>query len=225
MRLFALMFSFVLLGSLPALAAEEKAAKEVAPPAKEVVADPTAAADLLKVTSEDHILGDAKAPVTIIEYSSLSCPHCAHFHNDILPQLEKDYIDTGKANLVFRPFPLNAPALKAGIVLSCVPKDKYYTFTRVFYRLQEKWAFTENYLADLKTISKVGGMTEEQFDACVNDKKLEEKAIEERKKEGDVLKIEATPTFYINGEKIQGASDYTIFKDAIDKKLKEAEKK
>lgn len=229
MRPFLLGLSLVLLASAPvhaeekAASPEKPAAAEKAPAAKE--AAPVDTAKLLEITPQDHVLGNEKAPVTIIEYSSLSCPHCAHFHNDILPQLEKEYIEPGKAKLVFRPFPLNAPALKAGIILSCVPKDKFYTFTRVFYRLQEKWAFTENYLADLKTISKVGGMSDEAFDKCAGDKALEEKALEDAKKTGDALKIEATPTFFINGEKMRGAADIAPFKELIDKKLKEAEKK
>lgn len=225
MRPFLLTLSLVLLATAPVQAAE-KANPAQAAKAPAVAETPSAdVATLLEITKEDHILGDEKAPVTIIEYSSLSCPHCAHFHNDILPQLEKEYIEPGKAKLVFRPFPLNAPALKAGIILQCVPKEKYYTFTRVFYRLQEKWAFTENFTADLKTISKVGGMSEEEFDTCANDKAREEKALEDTKKIGDTLKIEATPTFFINGERLQGASDFAPFKAMIDKKLAEAEKK
>lgn len=180
---------------------------------------------LLEVQKDDHVLGDPKAAVTIIEYSSLSCPHCAHFHNDILPELQKKYIDTGKAKLVFRSFPLNAPALKATLVLQCVPDDKYYTFARVFFKLQEKWAFTENYLADLKTIAQVGGMKPEDFDKCVNDKKGEEKVLADRMQLDKELKIEATPTFYVNGEKQQGISDAESFEKIIDKHLKDAEKK
>lgn len=227
MRPFLLGLSLVLLASAPVQAEKKAVPEKNAADAKVAASDAPSAdvAKLLEITKEDHILGDEKAPVTIIEYSSLSCPHCAHFHNDILPQLEKEYIETGKAKLVFRPFPLNAPALKGGIILSCVPKDKYYTFTRVFYRLQEKWAFTENYTADLKTISKVGGMSDEEFDKCSNDKAREEKALEEAKKTGDALNIEATPTFFVNGEKMRGASDYAPFKEIIDRKLKEAEKK
>lgn len=183
-----------------------------------------AASTLLEVQETDRVLGDPKAPLTIIEYSSLSCPHCAHFHNDVLPEVQKKYIDTGKAKLIFRNFPLNAPALKGALVLQCVPEDKYYTFARVFFKLQEKWAFTENYLADLKTIAQVGGMKPEDFDACVNDKKREEKVLAERMRIDKELKIEATPTFYVNGEKQQGISDAASFEKIIEKHLKDAEK-
>ena len=118
---------------LTALAAAFPAAAQ-SPPAS---AD---AASLLQVTPQDRVLGQADAPITIVEYASMTCPHCAHFANEVLPELKKKWIDTGKAKLVMRPFPLDQVALRAEMLARCLPPERYYPMIETLFKTQEKWA-------------------------------------------------------------------------------------
>ena len=102
-----------------------------APP--QPTADPRA---LLQVTKDDRILGKPDAPITIVEYASLTCPHCAHFQAEVLPEIKKQWIDTGKAKLVLRDFPLDEEALRAAMIARCAPPDRYYAFAETFLRLR-----------------------------------------------------------------------------------------
>src|SRR3954468_7537936 len=98
-------------------------------------------------------MGKPSAPIVMVEYASLSCPHCAHFSNTVLPELEKHYIETGKLRYVLRQFPLNEPALKGAVLLDCVgeqSKDKYFIFSKVLFDAQDKWAFDGNYMSGLE---------------------------------------------------------------------------
>src|SRR6516165_8332780 len=99
----------------------------------------------LQITKDDRILGSLEAPITIVEYASLTCPHCAHFANDVLPEIKKAWIDTGKAKLVLRDFPLDEPALRAAMIARCAPPDRYYAFAETFFAAQEKWVRTTDY--------------------------------------------------------------------------------
>lgn len=163
-------------------------------------------ATLLSPKPGDIIMGDVNALNTIVEYSSLSCPHCAHFHEKVLPDLEKEFITTGKAKLILRHFPLNDPALKASIVVECAGNAnlKRENFIKVFFSMQAQWAFAESYLADLKQIALVGGLDSAAFDSCVNDKALEERILAMRQMAETKLKVASTPYFFINGEKYVG---------------------
>ena len=183
---------------------------------KEAVVATISKQELLKIGENEAVLGDVDAPVTIIEYASLSCSHCAKFHTDVLPKLKEKYIDNGKVNLVLRNFPLNAPAFRGAMLLGCVDKDQYYTFAKVLFEMQGKWAFTSNFLGDLKKIAQVGGVSSEKFDECVNDEAVKKKALDDRKTADDVLDIQATPTFFINGQTIRGGSTIDKFSEIID---------
>lgn len=165
---------------------------------------------------DDYVLGEATAPVTMFEYASLSCSHCAHFHNDILPKLKEKYIDTGKLRLVFRHFPLNEPALHAAQMTLCAPRDKFFTYLKVLFSQQDKWAFTEStYIDNIATIAQVGGMSREKFDACMADTGLQISLANERKYATDTLKIQSTPTFYIGEKAIEGARGIEDFEAVI----------
>jgi protein-disulfide isomerase len=172
---------------------------------------------VLDLQKTDHVLGDNKAPITIVEYASLSCTHCAHFHKDILPQLKKAYIDTGKVRLILRSFPLNDPALKGAVLLNCLDPEQYYTFAKVLFELQEKWAFDEKFLQNLQQISSVGGVSAEKFGSCMSNVAIEKQVLEDRKKAEEELKIRSTPTFFVNGHRIEGARDITDFELMIQK--------
>jgi len=178
---------------------------------------PSATSTLLAPRADDVILGQADAPVTIVEYSSLSCPHCAHFHNEDLAKLEEKYIDTGKAKLVIRNFPLNAPALKGALLVSCVKPEDKPKFVKVLFSMQEKWAFSNSYLDSLKQIAAVGGVSEEAFTACMNDKAKEDTIIKEVEEATKALNITGTPTFFINGSKFEGHPDAEGMGEAVER--------
>ena len=105
---------------------------------------PISATTVLEVTEDDFVIGDKNAPVTIIEYASLSCSHCADFHNNTLGDLKKEYVDTGKARIVFRNFPFNYPALLGSMVLRCIPEDVRYDYMNALFQLQPKWVVRDN---------------------------------------------------------------------------------
>lgn len=173
----------------------------------------------------DYVLGDAAAPVILIEYASLTCPHCAHFSNVVLPDLEKNYIKTGKLRYILRQFPLNEPALKGAMLLDCVgsqDRKRYYTFARVLFDAQSKWAFDTNYMSGLETIATVGGLTKDQFYNCVNNTDRETKILKMKKDANDALKIPHTPYIIIGGEIYNGERSYPAVSKFIDAKLIEA---
>lgn len=176
---------------------------------------------LHQMQPEDVVLGKADAPVTIIEYSSLSCPHCAAFHAKVFPEVKKKYIDPGKVKYTNRQLPLNEPALKAGMLVRCVGPDRTEQFTKVLFQMQDKWAFDNAFVDNLKQIAKVGGVSEEEFDKCMGDKQVEEAVLKSRQNAVDKLNVNSTPTFFINGQEIKGDVNIGIF----DKAIAEAEKK
>jgi|GEM_PF-1434712 len=176
----------------------------------------------------DYVMGDSTAPVILVEYASLTCPHCAHFSNVVLPDLEKNYIKTGKLRYILRQFPLNEPALKGAMLLDCVgaqDKRKYYTFARVLFDAQNKWAFDNNYDAGLETIATVGGLTKDQYRNCTNNIERETRLLKDKKEALNELKIPHTPYIVINGEIYQGERSYEEIARFIDAKLAESKKR
>jgi protein-disulfide isomerase len=158
----------------------------------------------LALTKEDHILGNPDAPITIIEYASLTCPHCAHFADDVLPELKKKWIDTGKVKLVLRDYPLDEPALRAAMIARCAPRDRYYAYIDTFFAQQQRWV-TNDWRDALARLAMLGGMGKNEFDKCLNDAALENKIVEERLIASKELDVNSTPTFFINGTKFTGA--------------------
>lgn len=152
----------------------------------------------------DVVVGDAKAPVTIIEYASMTCSHCATFHNTTYPELKKKYIDTGKVRYILREFPLD-PLAAAGFMLArCAGNDKYYPVVEMLFQKQNDWV-TQNPIPPLLALAKQMGFTQESFEACLKDQKVLE-AIETVRSHGaEKLGVNSTPTFFINGKKVGGA--------------------
>lgn len=178
--------------------------------------------EILKPLPSDIILGDKSAPVVIIEYSSLSCPHCAAFHREAFEKIKNEYIDTKKVQFIHRDFPLNQPALAASMLALCQAEgnaQKYYMFLKALFKTQDSWAFDQQFLEKLKAIAQLDAMSAEKFNACVNDKKLQEKILTNRIEASKALEIKSTPTFYINQEALEGYTDYVTLKNLIDKKL------
>lgn len=175
---------------------------------------------VLSVTGElmdDIVIGKADAPVTIIDYSSLSCPHCAHFHNDVLPKLKKELLDTGKAKLVFRHFPLNEPALRAAQLVNCADATQRVAFLSVLFEKQGDWAFTEDFLKQLKPLAALGGVDSAAFDSCMADASGEARILEVRKAAAEAGHVNSTPSFVINGVLMQGTPTIENFREAIGK--------
>jgi len=185
------------LSPTPALAAAGDAAKELA------------------VQPSDRILGKAEAPITIIEYASLTCPHCAHFDVTVLPKLKEKWIDTGKAKLILRDYPLDEPALRAAMVARCAPADRFYPLIDTFFAQQEQWATSRDYRAALEKLVKLGGMSDKEFKACISDKKLEDQVAQSRLTAAQQLGVDATPTFFVNGKKFDGAPTLEAFDKAL----------
>jgi protein-disulfide isomerase len=169
---------------------------------------PPAAADAqapLQITRDDRILGNPDAPITIVEYASMTCPHCAHFQDDVLPEIKKQWIDAGKAKLVLRDFPLDEEALRAAMIARCAPPDRYYAFADTFFASQSKWVGARDYREALARLARLGGMGKEEFEACLRNKRLEDSIVQSRLVASKELDVNSTPTFFINGNKFTGA--------------------
>ena len=121
----------------------------------------------------DLAMGDPDAPVTLIEYFSLTCPHCQWFHKNIYDPLKRDYVETGKVRFVARDFPLNAPALQAAVLAHCAGRDRYFAFIDVLFSTFDDWAASRDYTEKLAQIGELGGVSRDRFEACLADKGLE----------------------------------------------------
>jgi protein-disulfide isomerase len=167
------------------------------------------------------VLGRADAPVTVIEYSSLGCPHCADFHFEVLPRIKEMYIDNGKVRWIVRDFPLGMLALAGAVVAHCAGPDRYLPTLGILFRSQESWMRSADPLEELRLLSRMAGMSNRQFEACIRDDsligKIESQARTAQKERG----IEGTPTFFVNGEAIVGAVPFETFKKFIDAKIEE----
>jgi protein-disulfide isomerase len=159
----------------------------------------------MEVTAQDKVLGSADAQVTIIEYASLTCPHCAHFHTETLPQLKTDWIDTGKAKLVYRDFPLDGAALAAAVIAHCAPADRYFPMLNLFFERQSEWAVEDQWRERLTQLAGIAGMDKAAVDACLADEGRKNEVVK-RAEEGQAkYAIDSTPSFIINGRKVSGA--------------------
>jgi len=181
------------------------------------------AESVLDLSEDDYIVGDKEAPITIIEYASLSCSHCADFHINTLPILMQEYVDTGKAKIVFRDFPFNYPALLGSMVLRCVPEEIRYEYSNALYQLQSKWVVRENAKTtkELYKIMQSGGMTKERFNECIDNVDLENKILNDVIAAQSEFNIKSTPSFLINGMLIEGNKSIKDFRQIIDKILSE----
>ena len=184
---------------------------------------PISASTVLEVTEDDFVVGDKNAPVTIIEYASLSCSHCADFHNNTLDDLIKEYVDTGKARIVFRDFPFNYPALLGSMVLRCIPEDVRYDYMNALFQLQPKWVVRENAKStqELYKIMQSGGMTKEEFETCTNNVELENTILQALIAAQNEFNIQSTPSFLINGYLVEGNKSIKEFRQIINKILSE----
>ncbi|CAN7425963.1 DsbA family protein [Mesorhizobium amorphae] len=162
-------------------------------------------AELLKPGAlPDKQLGKDDAKVTIVEYASMTCPHCAHFNETTFPELKTKYIDTGKARYILREFPFD-PSAEAGFMLARCAKDNYFPMVDVLFKQQANWVGVNNTKDALLQISKLAGFTQESFEACLTDQKLLDDVRAVQKRGADEFKVDSTPTFFINGKTYKGA--------------------
>ena len=176
---------------------------------------------LTNVNQNDFFIGENDAPVTIIEYASMSCSHCADFHNNTLEDLKAEYIDTGKVKFVFRDFPFNYPALVGSMIMSCVPNDVRYDYMNALYKLQKSWVFRDNSRTrtELYKIMQSGGMLKDEFDTCLSDINLENNILEGVMNAQREFNIRSTPSFLVNGVLYSGNKNIKEFRQIIDKIL------
>ncbi|PPR35478.1 MAG: hypothetical protein CFH26_00332 [Alphaproteobacteria bacterium MarineAlpha6_Bin4] len=168
-------------------------------------------------TDEEVFLGNKNASVTVIEYASMTCVHCANFHKEVYPKIKKNYIDTNKIKFIFRDFPLDKQALFGSVLAKCAPKEKYFDFVKLILTTQKKWISNTNdetYKNNLKNIGKLAGLKESKINACFIDEKLVDKILETRSIAEKKYNITSTPSLIINGKKYS-AMDYENFEKII----------
>jgi protein-disulfide isomerase len=151
----------------------------------------------------EQAIGSDKAPITIIEYALLDCPHCAHFAENTFPKLKKEYIDTGKVRYILREFPLDPTSVGAFMLARCAPKGDYFSVVDLFFRTQKEWA-VQKPLSPLLSVARQAGFTEDRFRARLADQKLFNGIEQVRNRAAKKFTVDATPTFFINGKKFVG---------------------
>ena len=168
---------------------------------------------------KDMVYGKADAPVTIVEYASLTCSHCADFAINTLPTIKEKYIDTGKAKLIFREFPFDPRATAAFMLARCAPEDRYFPMVEVFFKQQQQWAGAADGEAALLQIAKLAGFTQESFKACLTNQQVLDDVRATMERGSKEFGVNATPTFFINGQKYAGALSVDEMSAIIDKLL------
>ena len=152
----------------------------------------------------DMVWGNKDAAITIVEYASLSCYHCASFHNEIFDPIKKKWIDTGKVRFIFRFFPLDEPALNASKINACNLNSSPKEYLKAVFKTQESWVQRKNYLEILANIAKLGGMKSDEIESCLRDSALEKAILESRIHGTEAFDVNATPSFFIKDRKYNG---------------------
>ncbi|MEN0117337.1 MAG: DsbA family protein [Agrobacterium cavarae] len=167
----------------------------------------------------DRALGDPNAPVKIVEYMSMTCPHCAHFHNTVFDEIKKKYIDTGKVYFIIREFPFDPRAAAAFMLARCAPEQQYFPFVSMLFKQQQSWATAQDARAALLQMSKMAGFSQESFEACLTNQKLLDDVNATMQRGATEFGVNSTPTFIINGKKYSGDMSVETMSALIDKLL------
>jgi protein-disulfide isomerase len=183
---------------------------------EEVTLDP--AALLVSGTLTENVMGSAEAPVTMIEYASMTCPHCASFHAATLPRLKEKYIETGKVRLIFREFPTDGLAAAAAMLARCVDDQRFFPFIDVLLRNQRTWVNNQPE-EPLKKLARQVGLTEESFDNCLANQELLDGIASVQDRARTEFEVQSTPTFFINGRQVRGALPFAEFEKIIEAEL------
>lgn len=208
-------FAAALSGTVPAMAAGE------------AIPEPVGSVDVAKLMQpgplEDMVLGHADAPVTIVEYASMACSHCADFTAETLPAIKQQYISTGKAKLIFRELPLEPRSTGIFMLARCVTKERYYPFIETLFGHQRQWIETKDITGYLKQTSKLAGLSEQEFKSCLANQELLNKVNAVRERALKEFGVTGTPTFFINGKKYVGSLSVAQMSAIIDSALKAAQ--
>ena len=167
----------------------------------------------------DMAIGAPDAPITVIEYFSLTCSHCQWFHNNTFPELKASYIETGKVRFVARDFPLNRPALHAAILAHCAGAGQYFAFIETLFKTYDDWTRASDYMKILTQIGQLGGVSKSQFRDCLDDQALEARLLDSILKAQQEYGVSSTPTFIVNGKKHEGALRIERFAKILDRLL------
>ena len=173
--------------------------------------------ELMKTTDlADVAIGPADAKITVVEYGSMTCGHCANFATKVFPEFKTKYIDSGKVRFIFREFPLDNLAAAASMLARCAGGDKTFPMVETLYAKQADWAFSNgNPVPKLFDIAKQAGFTQESFDKCLTDQKLLDQITAQRTRASEAFGVSATPTFFINGKRLQETPTIEAFDKVI----------
>ena len=167
----------------------------------------------------DMIKGDENAPITVIEYASLSCPACKAFHDGAYSVLMTDYVEKGHARLIYRDFPLNPPAYATAMLARCAPEEQFFDVIGLFFETQRQWATSQNVVGELLTIARQIGFTQEEFETCLTNQSLLDDLNAVKNRASEEFGVSSTPTFFINGETIRGAMTEETLREEMSSRL------
>lgn len=191
-------------------AKEEKTSSEASPEGNETLA----------AMIRPRTLGSDDAPVKIVEHASFTCPHCAEFHKTTFKDLIKDYVDTGKVQIIFVDFPLNRESMDASMVSRCVPEKSYFNFVRLLFETQREWLGSSDYRKALKQDAMIAGLSAEAFDSCISNEDLQTGIADRAKQAYEENKIDGVPTLVVNNRQaIPGNWPYEKIRETIDSEL------
>ena len=168
------------------------------------------------------VLGQADAPVTIVEYSSLTCPHCGAFHRETLPELTEKYIDKGLVKIYFRPFPFDPYATAGAMLAHCVSPAAQVSFLDILFKRQQQWIQAEQPMSALQAIAQQAGLSESDFVVCLKDQNRLDGIRNIQSRAAEELGVRSTPTFFINGDKLEGNQPLAAFEKVLKPHLADA---
>lgn len=169
----------------------------------------------LVVSDDEYTMGNPNAPVQIVEYMSMTCSHCADFGTKVFPTLKEKLIDTGKVYFVVRQMPWDPAALVVAKVLACAPRDSYFDNMKTFLRTQRDWTSGDDILGNIRKMARMMGVDDTSFDACVQNPALHQTLINRMQVGQNELNVRATPTFFVNNTRVEGAVPYTTLERAV----------
>jgi protein-disulfide isomerase len=161
-------------------------------------------------------IGKADAPVTVVEYMSMTCPHCAAFHAETFDAIKEKYVDTGKVRFILREFPLDNKGLAAIMLARCAPEGQYFPLVSALFKSQRNWATADDTRGALLQVSKLAGFTQQSFEACLTNQKLLDDVVAVREKAAKEFGVDSTPTFFINGQRYAGGMSVAEMSAVID---------
>lgn len=181
----------------------------------------TAAPAQAAVQLKDHVEGSATAPITVIEYASLTCSHCSDFYTEVKPQIEEKYIKTGKVKFIYRDYPIDGVGLKAAALARCMPDEQYFPFIKILFNNQKAWIGSPKPLETILKYAEMSGLPSDKAKACLEDTDMMDAIAAQRTEATDKFDIKATPTFIFNDgeEKILGMTSFDKFASTLDKLL------